>query len=201
MLIPADKTNNLHELTADEYSKLLTENISKTYKKSNLSTIYTNNAEAKVIAQDLKIDLRIEQYNQKQSFFTLKDHKENFKNNPKCRLINPAKSEIGIVSKEYIDSINKIIREKTNVNQWRNTDAVITWFQNIENKEISSFIKFDIVDFYPSISKDLLINAINFAKSITPIDDKIIKTILHARKSILFKKMKSGLKKTILILM
>ena len=52
------------------------------------------------------------------------------------------------------------------------TLAVITWFQNIENKDISSFIKFDIVDFYPSISKDISINAINFAKSITPIDDK-----------------------------
>ena len=42
----------------------------------------------------------------------LKDHKENFKNNLKCKLRNPAKSEIGIVSKEYIDNINKIIREK-----------------------------------------------------------------------------------------
>ena len=40
--------------------------------------------------------------------------------NPKSRLINPAKSETAIVSKEYIDSINKTIREKTNVNQWRN---------------------------------------------------------------------------------
>ena len=36
LLIPADKTNNLYELTPDEYNKLLTENISKTYKKSNL---------------------------------------------------------------------------------------------------------------------------------------------------------------------
>ena len=65
MLIPADKTKNLYELTPDEYKKLLTENISNTI-----------NVEAKVIAQDLKIDERIEQYNQKQSFITLKDHKE-----------------------------------------------------------------------------------------------------------------------------
>ena len=85
LLIPADKTNNLYELTADEQNKLLTENIWKTYKESNLSTMYTINAEAKVIAQDLKIDERIEQYNQKQTFITLKDHKENFKNNPNCR--------------------------------------------------------------------------------------------------------------------
>ena len=50
LLIPADKTNNLYELSTDQYNKLLTENISKTYKKYNLSTMYTINAEAKVIA-------------------------------------------------------------------------------------------------------------------------------------------------------
>ena len=48
-----------------------------------------------------------------------KSHTGNFKNSLKCRLINPAKNEIG-------DRINKIIGEKVNVNQWRNTDAVIT---------------------------------------------------------------------------
>ena len=70
------------------------------------------------------------------------------------------------MSKEYIDRINTTIRKKTtNVNQWRNTDAVVTWFQNIENKDICWFIKFDIVDFYPSISKDIITNAISFAKS------------------------------------
>ena len=52
-----------------------------------------------------------------QSFITLKDHKENFENNLKCRLINPANSEIGIVNKHYIGQINKSIREKLNVNQ------------------------------------------------------------------------------------
>ena len=157
--------------------------------------MYTINEEAKVIAQDVKIDERIEQYNQRQSFIMLKDHKENFKNNPKCRLINPAKSDIGIVSKEHIDIINKTIIEKTDVNQWRNTDAVVTWFQNTENKDINSFIKFDIVDFYPSISKDLLINAVNFPKSITPINDKINKTILHPCKSLLFNKNEVWVKK------
>ena len=49
-------------------------------------------------------------------------------------------------------------------------------------------MKFYIFEFYPSISKDNLINAISFAKSITPIDDKIIKTVLHASKSLLFNK-------------
>ena len=107
------------------------------------------------------------------------------KNNPKCILINSAKSEIRIVSKEYIDSISRIIRDKTNVNQLRNTDPVVTWFQNIENEQIALFVKLDIINFYPCISKDLLMNAVNFAKSITPIDDKIITTTLHDRKLLL----------------
>ena len=100
---------------------------------------------------------------------TLKDHKKNFQNNLKCRLINLSKSEIGIVSKHYIDQINKSIKEKSNGNQWKNTQALIPWFKNIKNKSNSSFIKFDKADFYPSISKDLLLKAINFAKSVTPI--------------------------------
>ena len=39
--------------------------------------------------------------------------KDNFQNNPKCRLINPAKSEIGIISKRYIEEINKCVRTGT----------------------------------------------------------------------------------------
>ena len=87
------------------------------YKKCTVSAIIAINTEAKAIAKDLNLDERIEQYNQNWSFITLKDHKKNFQSNPKCRLINCSKSEIGIVSKQYIDQINKSIREKLNVNQ------------------------------------------------------------------------------------
>ena len=131
---------------------------------------------------------RIEQYNQNQSFITLKYDKENFQKNPKCRLINPAKSEIGIVSKHYIDHVNKSIREKLNVNQWRKRQAVITWFKDIKSNSISSFIKFGTVDFYLSISKDLLLKAINVSKSVTPVQNKFTETILHSRKALLFNK-------------
>ena len=117
LLVPDDKTNNLQELTTEEYNKLLIENISKTYKKSTASAIKSVNTEAKAIAKDLNLDVRNEQYNQNPYFITLKDLKENFWNNPKCRLINPTKSDIGIVDKHYIDRINTSIREKLNVNQ------------------------------------------------------------------------------------
>ena len=45
---------------------------------------------------------RIEVYGEARAFITLKDHKENFENAPKCRLINPAKTNIGKISKQIL---------------------------------------------------------------------------------------------------
>ena len=39
-------------------------------------------------------------------FITLKDHKENFINNPTVRLLNPAKNEVGRISKTISSQIN-----------------------------------------------------------------------------------------------
>ena len=55
--------------------------------------------EAKHIAEQLKLDDRIEQAAEQKAFITLNDHKPNFPNNIKCRLINPAKSNLGKISK------------------------------------------------------------------------------------------------------
>ena len=68
------------------YNKLLTENISKTYWKTNCKTYDSINKEAKAIAEEFEIGDRVV-------------HKENFRSNPNCRLINPAKSEIGKANK------------------------------------------------------------------------------------------------------
>ena len=99
----------------------------------------------------------------KSAFITLKDHKPNFANNPTCRLINPSKSEIGIVSKKILQRVNAKIVSATHLNQWKNTDSVLTLFNKIPNKPSYSFITFDIIDFYPSISEDLLVEALTFA--------------------------------------
>ena len=88
------------------------------------------------------------------------------------------------------------------MNQWRNTQEVISWFKGTKNKENSSFTKFDIVHFHPSISKDLLTNAINFACTITNIDKKekkVIDTTMHSRKSLLFSNNETSAKKIIQI--
>ena len=68
-------------------------------------------------------------------FITLRDHKPNFQNNPKTKLINPAKNEIGRISKFILDKINHTLRNKTKVNQWKETNEVIAWFSKISEKK------------------------------------------------------------------
>ena len=136
----------------------------------------------------MKLDDRIGQFADKMAYITIKDHKDNFLNNTKCRLINPAKSEIGIISKTYLEKINDNIQQRTKLNQWKNTSSVISWFKDIASKENSKFIKFDIVDFYPSITEQLLTKALVYARSIDAIDANIVNIIMHSRKSLLFDK-------------
>ena len=95
---------------------------------------------------------------------TLKDHKNNFQNTLPCRLINPSKSELGRISKFKLEKINQQLLNLLKFNQWKNSDSVIEWFKNIEDKKNCAFVKFDIKEFYPSITESILDNAINFAK-------------------------------------
>ena len=96
------------------------------------------------------------------------------------------KSEIGIVSKQILERINTEIRNATGLRQWRNTTAVIDWFKNLPSRQGLSFIKFDIVEFYPSITEKLLSRAIGFAKQHTTVSPQDTEIIWHARKSLLF---------------
>ena len=186
ILVPADKTTNMYKMSTADYKKILLNNITSTYTKTEESTLQNINEEAKTIATKLNLDDRIECFAQRNAFLTLKDHKENFPNKIKCRLINPAKPEIGKISKTILDKINKKLRRSTGLNQWGNTDSVISWFNKIDDKGNCKFFKFDITEFYPSISEKLLLNAIAFAKSYVDISEDSINIIIHSRKSILF---------------
>ena len=57
------------------------------------------------------------------------------------------------------------MQRKSELQQWRNTSSVISWFKQIPSKEKSKFSKFDTVDFYPSIIEELLMKSLNYAKS------------------------------------
>ncbi|PFX25774.1 Tenascin-X [Stylophora pistillata] len=141
---------------------------------------------SKRIAKKLDLDERVNTTARREAFITLKDHKPNFANNLTCRLINPAKSEIGKISKQILDRINRGIVNHLNLNQCKNAKAVSKWFNNITNKEPYSFIAFDVVDFYPSISVDLLNTALEFASGHVSITDEERNIILHTKKSLLY---------------
>ena len=142
MLVFSDKTRNIYGLDKEQHKKLLRENISKSYKTSDKQSVDMVNQELKVITAKHEIGEKIEAMSHKQALISLKDYKENFLNNPKYRLINPAKSDLGFVSKTILDRINNSIWSKVNVNQWRNTQSVVEWFSNIKDNQavLSSFL-------------------------------------------------------------
>ena len=123
------------------------------------------------------------------------NHKQDFINNPTCRLINPCKSEIGIISKNIFDRINKEITQATKVNLWKSTKDTIEWFKAIPEKEKHAFKTFDVCDFYPSISEDLLMKALNYASRFTTITQQDRHIIIHAKKSLLYHQNSPWIKK------
>ena len=142
-------------MTLEQYKTILTNNVRKTYRKAEQSTKLNIDREAKTISKTLQLEKRMERYAEWPAFISLKDHKENFKHNTKCCLIDPSKGEMGVVSKRFLKEINN---NHLCYNQWRSTSTVVEWFRAIKNKKTCKFIKFDMAEFYPSISAELLEN-------------------------------------------
>ena len=183
VVIAVDKTRNLYKIKKPEYKRLLLENITKEYMKSSNKDVNKVNSKSAVIAKKLQLEERMECFTSPDVYVTIKDHKENFPARTTCRLINPAKTDIDRVSKQLLLWIAEEVRQKINVNQWRSTNVVIDWFKNFKSKNKLKFLKFDIVNFYTSISKQLLTKAIEFAGKHFPISKDII---MHPRESFLF---------------
>ena len=128
----------MYRLSKEEHEELLTNAVSSNYKKANNSVKKKINMAGKQILKNNEILNRIEISGENNCFFTSKDHKDNFANNSQVRLINPAKNELGRVSKVILDKINLAIREHFSLNQWKNTQNVIYWFNEIPIKKFIS---------------------------------------------------------------
>ena len=132
------------------------------------------------------------------AYITLKDHKTHFNNDPKCRLINPTKNEISKVSKQILSKVVDEIRSKLRLKLMKNTNSVINWFEELMLKQNLVFIQFDIVDYYGSISEELFIEALEWAKDVTSVSDDQIEVIMKSKMSLLsdakdlWKKTKNG---------
>ena len=68
-------------MTPEQYKIILTNNVTKTYRKAERSTQLTIDREAKTISKTLQLEKRMERYTERLSFISLKSHKENFKCN------------------------------------------------------------------------------------------------------------------------
>ena len=122
------------------------------------------------IVQGYGLEDKTEPYIPNSPRITLKDHKPDFSRKPTVRLINPSQSDIGRISKKILDRILPGLRDNIRLEQWQNTDRVIKWFTEIENKENIKFIQIDIASYYPSISQTLLNKAFTFAMNRSDLD-------------------------------
>ena len=71
--------------------------------------------EARKITKAFDVGDRVDTMAKQECFMTLKDHKEDYRTNPKYRLLNPRKSQLGKISKQILQKINnKTLRSKLN---------------------------------------------------------------------------------------
>ena len=126
----------------------------------------------------------MEKYNTKNCFITINSNKSDYKTNPECRLINPAKTQTGSVSKIIVQDICASLA--LNINQWRSTKDCIKWFEEYDKDDWCSFIKYDIKDFYPSITERALDRALDLGKEYIVIPLDKVEIIKHCRKTLLY---------------
>ena len=187
LFVTADKTSNIYEVKPEIYCKLLNNNVTSYYSKCNTAIEDEINNEAASIAKKFNIEQRVEKMSRKNAYITLKDHKDNFNNNPKCRLINPMKSNIGKISKVILQKANEGIRKTTKLNQWRSTADATKWFQDINNSNKDlRFVQFDIIEFYPTITEKLFNDALKFASKVYRFSKLELDTIRNSRAALLF---------------
>ena len=186
IFVKSDKSGNLYEIEKGKYKQMMFKEVVKNYKKAPPDLEKELNSEGKMLAHRLGIVDRVEKYNTKNCFITIKDHKSDFKTNPECRLINPAKTQIGRVSKIIVQEICDSLRLALNVNQWRSTKDCIKWFEEYEKKDRCSFIKYDVKDFYPSITERTLDRALDLAKEYMVIALDKVEIIKDCRKTLLY---------------
>ena len=198
VIVNANKTGNKYEMELSDYRKFLQENITRDYKLDKHNKLAEINSDTQKYARTLELD-KMECYSESNAFITIKDHKSDFPNSIKCRIINPASNNLGKVSKRILDDVDNKCRAASEVNQWKSTQDVLKWFSHVHSanptKEKANFLQFDICEFYPSITEELLRNSLKFAKIHSTISPDEEELIMSCRKSVLFNDGKAWTKK------
>ena len=183
--VKSDKSKNIYKIKPSKYQEILKSNITNNYEIDYNNTIEQINKDTSNFASRLQIEDRLGKFIKKDAYILFKDHKPNFENKLPTRLINPSKTELGRISKFIIQNIVNSVKKANHCNLWENSYETIEWFRRIKNKSKATFIQFDIIDFYPSITKNILIDSINYARKYIDITIEQYEIILACRKTVL----------------
>ena len=77
----------------------------------------------------------------------------------------------------------KKLRQKLNMNLWKNIEDLIDWLKSINERQPCKFVIFDIKDFYPSIKESLLKQSLNFAENYIKVSNED-KSIINMRQNL-----------------
>ena len=116
IVIFADKLLKMYRLTKEEYVKMGRNAITSTYKKTNNNIKKRIDFKGKKIVENVDEEILDRMDSKNTCNITLNDHKKNFWNNLTVRLINPAKDEVGKISKAIVDNIIKLLYTSLNIN-------------------------------------------------------------------------------------
>ena len=89
-------------------------------------------------------------------------------------MIDRTKNKIGKISKKILEQINQEILKKINFNQRKNTSNVANGSIILKKRLRLHPIQYS--EFYPSITEQVLEEAISFAKSLIDTEDHKIRT-------------------------
>ena len=144
IFMKADKTTNYYKVEVEKAEELVEKEIHKVYKKATPKIVADIKSEAVSLATELGVEDRLFATTENQAYNLIKDHKEDFRNNPQCRQINPCRPELGKVCKFKLDTVLDDVRKKSGLVQFKNDQEFLDWFNNIENKEEYTFYQWDI---------------------------------------------------------
>ena len=99
----------------------------------------------------LGLEERVQRMGQQEVRFSIKDHKEGFPTRVDVRLLNLCKTEVGRISQQILRRVIKEVKPL-----WINTAEALEWFRGLEVRRTTRFLQFDVVSFYPSITKEIL---------------------------------------------
>ena len=85
LFLSADKTKNFYEIIKKGYEKIIQENVTKKYKKANMSLPQRTNRPARKIAKTFDVADRVDTMAKQECFLILKDDKEDYRTYTKYR--------------------------------------------------------------------------------------------------------------------